>query len=67
MAGGGKCSACRGGRVIEPRESDYRYWLTMFGVTVPQGAKALDVVRAAGIPSGLRTLAEDFDREFSGD
>lgn len=66
MAGGGKCSACRGARVIEPRDSDYRYWLSMFGVEVPKGMSARESVVASGMPDELQALAKGFDRGFSG-
>lgn len=60
---GSLCRSCRAGPV-EAGESDYRFWLTMFGVKVPRGANALDVVRASGLPEDLADLATEFVRDF---
>lgn len=54
------CRTCRGGRSYTARESDYRYWLARFGMSVPTGANALDVVRASGLPPDLARLATEF-------
>lgn len=61
------CRTCRGRPVIEPREQDYRFWLNLYGVKVPNGGKALDVVRASGMPEELADLATEFVRDFPDD
>jgi hypothetical protein len=57
------CGTCRGNPTIQASEADYRYWLDKFGVRVPAGRSALEVVRASGMPSELEHLAVDFVRD----
>jgi hypothetical protein len=51
-----RCVVCRGRNYVAS-ESDYRYWLTRFGVEIPKGVPALEVVRASGMPAELREIA----------
>lgn len=54
----GRCSNCRRGhRGRSPRDSDYAYWLRLYGVEIPKGQKALDHVVASGVPPELARFA----------
>jgi hypothetical protein len=59
--GAALCRTCRGGRSIEARDSDYRFWLSKYGVEVPRGVPALEAVAASGsLPPELAALAQGF-------
>lgn len=62
---GSLCPSCRPGRSIEATETDYRFWLNLYGVKVPVGRSALEVVRASGLPPELESLAVNFVRDSS--
>lgn len=60
-----RCGSCRGLNGAVATETAYRYWLTRFGVSVPRGGRALDVVMASGLPPDLADLARDFHSDIT--
>lgn len=60
---GSLCPTCRPARSLAATETDYRYWLGLYGVKVPRGQSALEVVRASGMPPELEDLAVGFVRD----
>lgn len=59
---GNLCRVCRGGP-IEADEAAYRFWLTKYGVKVPNGSSAWDTVVASGLPPALGDLAKAFEAD----
>lgn len=56
----GTCASCRGGSVTRvARDRDIGFWLKAYGVKIPRGAKARDVLTASGIPPELAELARE--------
>ena len=54
----GTCATCRGGSVTrKARDQDYAFWLRSYGVPVPRGQKATQVIAASGIPPDLAEFA----------
>ena len=56
----GLCVTCRGGQATRvARDRDIGYWLKMYGVPIPRGTKARDVITASGIPPELAEYARN--------
>lgn len=56
----GTCVTCRGGsKTRVARDRDIGFWLRAYGVDIPRGVKARDVVTASGIPPALAELARE--------
>ncbi len=56
--GGTLCASCRGrGKVRQHRESDLRFWLNAFGVSVPARTPVRQFLAAGGAPPELVELA----------
>lgn len=55
----GLCASCRGGSATrKARDRDYAFWLKQFGVPVPRGTRAMDVIAASGVPPALGEFAK---------
>lgn len=53
------CAACRGQSPTRvARDRDLAFWLRMYGVSVPRGVKARDVLAASGVPPDLADFAK---------
>ena len=56
----GTCISCRGGSNVRvARDRDIAYWLRLYGVPVPRGVKARDVITASGVPPDLARFARE--------
>lgn len=52
------CVVCRGGSATRvARDRDIGFWLRSYGVKIPRGQKARDVLTASGIPDDLAEFA----------
>ena len=56
----GVCNQCRRGRTGRvATDAAIGYWLRMYGVDIPKGRKARDVLTASGIPPALAQFARE--------
>jgi hypothetical protein len=63
---GSLCNVCRGGEIVA-RDQDYRFWLNLYGVPVPDPpASAFEAVVASGLPPDLADLATEFVLDSTG-
>lgn len=54
----GLCARCRGGSATRvARDRDIGFWLKQYGVSIPRGTKAREVVTASGLPDELAEFA----------
>lgn len=56
----GTCATCRGRSPTRiARDRDVGYWLRLYGVDIPRGQTARQVIAASGIPPDLAEFAKD--------